>query len=262
MPPYSFPTRPGSVTWGQQGSTHYLMLTGREVDRSLPPVVFLHAYGTDDWRGTLAANVTLGLHSLRSVGHAIFVPETGASWCHPTAASTAGGTGLQSIDDVLTAAEALGFDTSVVHLAGVSMGGGNAMAWAMHNPDRVGGVRIFVPVYDLGRMRDQAGYRPSIDTVWGTTGQTRSQFLDACAAYDPAQRPDLMGAIGDKVSVFADRSDAVINWSGLVEFCALHGIELTATTDAEPGLGHIFFSLSDRYDELDILRWFAARPAA
>jgi pimeloyl-ACP methyl ester carboxylesterase len=234
-----------------------LVLTGEYVDPDLSPVIFCHAFpGTDNATAIVGGNLGLGLYSLTSTGRVLIVPYCGANWGHPTTSYPAGGTGLGAIDDALDVAVGMGLPDRA-NLVGVSMGGLNALRWAETNPGNFGAARLFVPVVDMTSMYDQAGYQTSLAQVWSTGG--RAAFITATAGEDPARNTGDYTALAPKITVFGARDDTVIAWAGLEAFCAATGIGLTASSEgADPGGGHLGWILTDAYDELAILRLFAA----
>jgi pimeloyl-ACP methyl ester carboxylesterase len=251
---FRYPARYSKVGFATQGSTSLLVVEGAYVDTTKPAVVHCHAYTTLAARDELSLYRSWSWQSWLATGHRIFVAYTGANWCHPTDSSTSGGTGLAAIGDARTAAIAAGHP-STVHLSGVSMGGGNCLTYAMRNPSHVDKVHVFVPVHDLGAMWDQVGYRTSIETAWDET--SRADVLTAAADYDPAQNVDLLTDIGDKVRIFADRADTVIDWDTLEDLADDTGMTLVASAPSG-GYGHIFWLGSPYYDEIETLQWLEA----
>jgi pimeloyl-ACP methyl ester carboxylesterase len=252
---YLHPFSPRHASWVSHSGSTLLVLRGERVNPNLRPVIFCHAF-PDEQSATaiIDANLALGLYSLTSTGRTIIVPWCGANWGHPTTSHPAGGTGLGAIDDALDYAGVIGLPDRA-NLVGVSMGGLNALRWAETNPDNFGAARLFVPVVDMMSMYDQAGYQTSLAQVWSTGG--RAAFEAATAGVDPVRNAADYTGIADRITVFAARDDTVIDWDSLEGFCNDTGIELTPSADEGlPGGGHLAWILSDRYDELDILRLF------
>lgn len=239
---------PLTRSWGKAASTHYVVLEGRNVDYGLPPIIWCHSQpGSDSWSTVLASEAGGLAHSTFRAGYRQAHPFTGRNWGHQSnmSPSGTGGTGLQAIDDIVSA---LGNPPTVV-LAGVSMGGLNALRWAWLHPTRVEAVRVFAPAWDLLWLYDTNGdFKASLDATYGTSD--RLEFEAATATYDPRRNASAIAAIPAPVTAFVAMDDTVVGTSGIEAWAINAGIDLTTT----PTGGHIAWALGPSYDELDLLR--------
>lgn len=247
-----YPPGPLDVTWGLQGSTHYVVSRGRRFDKALPPIIWCHGQPNNDtWQTTLTGQSVGLAHSTYRVGHRSAYPFTGRNWGHEsnTSPSGNGGTGLTAIDDVLTA---LGNPATVV-LCGISMGGLNVLRWAWLNPSKVHSVSVFAPAWDMLHLWDTStDFRTSMNTVFGTSDRTG--FEAATVDYDPRRNAAEIAAIGAPVTAFMALDDNVVGTTGLTTWATDAGIDLTTT----PTGGHFAWVLGASYDELNLLRAIAA----
>lgn len=245
-----------------QGSTYLRALWGSQRDASLPPVIDLHGWPLSfPWDPAVAWDFRK--RALLAAGYTIIQPWCGANWGHPTnvspAASGPAGRGLAAITDARTYAGTLGLPTTRVHLYGDSMGGLNALAWALANPTRVAGLWADQPVTSLGYMWDLGTfYRASIESAWGTTG--RANVLAAASAADPVQNYAGLQALAGRIAFFASRQDTVVGWTTTVEMLSTAvPLTLTPTTpEGESGLDHGNHTTSTNWDEFAVLRHFEA----
>lgn len=235
---------------GLSSSTYYLRMWGTKIDPTLPPVVILHGFPDATTAATLLdtnARDLTGINgypvdALLATGRTLFIPFTGSNWGLPTVGSVPG---TDAVDTMVTAATALGIDTTTIDIIGGSMGGCNAINWCVANPTMVHKVIVynplvsFDPIYDLG-----GSITTSLDTAYSVDNKT--DFMVACADYDPIRMD--VSAISSKMLVIGASNDTIVPYSTVTAFCNTNNIPLITTAT-----GHL--SLEDsNINELALLK--------
>lgn len=143
-----------------------------------------------------------------------------------------------------------------MNLIGVSMGGANALSWALQNPARVQGIRVFAPAWDLAYCYDtNSEFRTSLQQTFNVVD--RPGFITASRDIDAKRNAAKLALVSGKLTAFAALDDNVVGTSaenGLFEWAEEADIELMTT----PTGGHLVWMLGPEYDELDIARAFEA----
>jgi pimeloyl-ACP methyl ester carboxylesterase len=245
-----YPRRvPLQVVWGTAGGARFMSVRGPSWDRSLAPVVSLHAYEGADAATTLAGAMSWIHNATSATGREVIVVHTGPCWAADNV-SAGNGIGLAAIDAAL---DHFGHTSGPVCLFGISMGGLNALAWAAANPDRVGAIAAFVPALSLEYIWDGFTYRASLETAWGTSG--KSATMAATADVDPYRNMGDFAGFGDRTLILADTADVAVGYARQAEFAETIGARFIQS----PGWGHIAWPIGV-YDELDQPRTWALAP--
>lgn len=183
------------------------------------------------------------------------MPWTGANWLtnNTIFPATSGGTGLESIDNILTAISA-----TKCHLVGVSLGGGNALTWARLNPTKIGGVTAYAPLLDImGVYDNHVDYVPSIQ---GVHGPNRAAVLSSVSTLHPVGATASLAAIADHCQIFAARDDSLLPFSTAQTVSTATGIQLRPSGPVgEAGGDHLFWVAGRYFDEIYDLKWLRDR---
>lgn len=182
------PVKRSFAITGQAEPASYLLLAPKDGSNTKlhPLIVYLYGRG-----GSIKNNTTynLGLPSYAKVrqlaaerGYYILVPELGEShWMGETARRM-----LDAIVDHAIANEPI--DRKRISLMGSSMGGGSALAYAIHRPDIVRSVCAIFPITDFTQFASETPtYLASISTVYGGNP---TQATNAWAATSAMQHID------------------------------------------------------------------------
>lgn len=214
------------------------------VPRATAPVIALHGWPEDKSFFTDPSQGAGGYDSLLDAGFTVYTPYTGANWLAETATSpVTDGTGSKAIEDARLQAAADGLPADTVRLLGVSMGGGNAISWAMLNPSKVHKVFAFIPVFSLQSMYATLAYRASIMACHGGASWVANSL-----PRDPYRQDALVDAIAPKLKIAAASDDQVIDYGLLSTWAKARGIELDTLTGGHP------FALIN-LDDRTIPRW-------
>jgi pimeloyl-ACP methyl ester carboxylesterase len=215
---------------------------GRTFDPTLPAVINCHGWGEN--HGTYLADWRL--NALLRTGWTVYTPYTGFNWGtnDPVPDDS---TGRQAIADTVTRAATDGHSAPVM-LYGTSMGACNAMNHAWRNPADVAAIYMLTPVYDIPSVHgSDVLLTASLEATFGVSGL--ANVTTASADYDPAR--NTAGLAGIPMAAHAVEDDVIVDYAGLVTFCA--GLDITLTSS--PTGGHAG-AWSGTYDEYDALRWF------
>lgn len=244
-----------------QGSTRFVRIDPMRRRLDLKPVIYCHGWPQSSTSSEfLAGQLTASIDALLSGGRTVYIPFTGANWGHASATyPSVGGTGLQAITDVVTAAAADGFDTTTVHLMGASMGALNVMGWGWRNPTKVAGVYLLLPCLDLLASYDAlaGSANPSIIALNGDeamlscySAADRAALVTASADYDPARNTGSV-TFGGRVAGHAHSTDEAVPIAAVqAVFAAIGATQL----DVEAGGSHFF---ETDFDSADAAAWFA-----
>ena len=244
-----------------QGSTRFVRIDPMRRRLDVKPVIYCHGWPQSSTPSQyLADQLTANIDALLSGGRTVYIPFTGANWGSNSTYPSVGGTGLQAITDVVTAAAADGFDTTTVHLMGASMGACNVMGWGWRNPTKVAGVYLLLPCLDLLASYDAlaASANPAIIALNADeamlscySAADRAALVTASASFDPARNTGSVN-FGARVAGHAHSTDEVVPIAAVqAVFAAIGATQL----DVEAGGSHFFES---DFDSADVAAWFAA----
>jgi prepilin-type N-terminal cleavage/methylation domain-containing protein len=152
---------------GEPGPTPYLLLTppAGQPDIEHPLIVYLYGRGGSIDTYNLATPAYDQFRRLAADrGYYILVPELGpALWMNDHAQNT--------LDAIITDAGANNpIDLGMVHMMGMSMGGGSSLAYAIHRPDLVRSVCALSGMSDFAQwVAENPAYLASVSTAYGGT---------------------------------------------------------------------------------------------
>lgn len=158
-------TRQSALVPGESEPTPYLLMTTpvSPANGKHPLIVYLYGRGGSIDNYNLAGAAYAEIRQLAAErGYDILVPELGTDhWMNDHAQHT--------LDAIIADAGAKNqVDLNVVHMMGTSMGGGSALAYAIHRPDLVRSVSSLLGISDFAQwVGENPNYLGSVSAAYG-----------------------------------------------------------------------------------------------